>query len=207
MPSFELEQSLKKPVIGVDEVGRGPIAGPVVSCACVFFDYFIPTNILNKINDSKKISKNQRSQVMKIFYELKYKKKLDFNLGYATVDEIDKLNILEATKLSMLRAINKFKFNNYVIIIDGNFKLKINSDFCINVIKGDQSSNTIAAASIIAKVHRDRYMDNIGKNYQSYNWDRNAGYGTKNHIKKILEEGITIHHRKSFDPIKKLIHN
>ena len=69
MPSFELEQSLKKPVIGVDEVGRGPIAGPVVSCACVFFDYFIPTNILNKINDSKKISKNQRSQVMKIFYE------------------------------------------------------------------------------------------------------------------------------------------
>ena len=202
-----MEKILKKPVIGLDEVGRGPLAGPVVSCACIFFDYGIPREKLNMLDDSKKLSKKKRLVALKTIFELKKNNILDFALGHANVHEIDLLNILEATKLSMKRAVRKFNINKGTIIVDGNINLEIENFFTKKIIKGDQKSITIATASIVAKVHRDRYMAKIGKKFKSYEWAKNAGYGTKKHIAEIYEKGITIHHRKSFEPIKRLIHS
>ena len=135
------------------------------------------------------------------------RKKLNFALGHATVDEIDKLNILNATILSMKRALIKLKINKGSIIVDGNTKLNIKNYDCKCVIKGDELSTTIATASIIAKVHRDRYMAIIAKEFPYFNWQKNSGYGTAKHLKQIKLRGITYHHRKSFNPIKKFIHN
>ena len=207
MPDFHLEKSLKQPVIGVDEVGRGPLAGPVVSCACVFFDYSLPKEELKKINDSKKLLPKKRLKALQLILKMKKENKLDFRIGLASVEEIDKLNILHATLLSMKRAVQKLKFIQGTIIVDGNNKFKVGKLLCKNFIKGDQISISIAAASIIAKVHRDRYMAKIGRDYPSFNWHANAGYGTAEHQHQIKIRGITQHHRKSFEPIKTFIQN
>ena len=165
MPDFVLENSFKQPVIGVDEVGRGPLAGPVVSCACVYFNHSLSSEEKEQINDSKKLSHIKRLKSLKLFLKLKREKKLDFRIGLASVQEIDKINILNATILSMQRAINKLKTECGTIIIDGTVKLEIEKYSCINFIKGDQKSLSIATASIIAKVHRDRYMVKIGRKF------------------------------------------
>ena len=125
----------------------------------------------------------------------------------ASVDEIDKYNILEATKISMCRAVKKLKQKPTQLIIDGNIDLQLIEYPSRSIIKGDQKSYSIAAASIIAKIHRDRYMQFLSNKYPSYNWASNAGYGTKKHIEEIYKKGITVHHRKSFEPIKSLIHS
>ena len=207
MPNFETEILLKKPVIGIDEVGRGPLAGPVVSCACIFFDYSIPKDKLIILDDSKKLTRNKRLQAIKLIFELKKDNFINFALGCSSVEEIDTINILEATKLSMKRAIYKLNCVKRNVIIDGNMNFQLDNFSCKSIRKGDQKSITIATASIIAKVHRDRYMTKIGRKFPLYNWHSNAGYGTKKHIKQIYSTGITHHHRKSFEPIKTLIHN
>ena len=207
MPNFDVEISLEKPVIGIDEVGRGPLAGPIVSCACIFFDYSIPKDKLIILDDSKKLTRSNRLKAIKLIFEFKQNNIINFALGCASVEEIDTINILEATKLSMQRAVRKLKYTKGSVIIDGNMDFQLDNFFCKNIIKGDQQSVTIATASIIAKVHRDRYMTKIGRNFPFYNWHQNAGYGTKKHIKQIYLKGITLHHRKSFEPIKTLIHN
>ena len=206
MPNFEIESSLKKPVIGIDEVGRGPIAGPVVSCACVFYDYSI-SKIIENFDDSKKLNFNKRKDAFKKIFKLKKKNKLNYALGVASVEEIDSLNILEATKKSMIRAIKKLNFNEANLIIDGKIDLNLPNFTTLGIIKGDQKSYSICTASIIAKIHRDRYMKQLSLKYPDYEWNKNAGYGTRTHIKEINKLGITIHHRKSFEPIKSLIHN
>ena len=207
MPNFDAEISLEKPVIGIDEVGRGPLAGPVVSCACIFFDYSIPEDKLIILDDSKNLTRIKRQKAIKLILEFKQNNILNFTLGYASVEEIDAINILEATKLSMQRAIHKLKYVKGNVIIDGNMDIQLDNFSCTNILKGDQKSITIATASIIAKVHRDRYMTKIGQKFPLYNWHRNAGYGTKKHIEQIYSQGITLHHRKSFEPIKTLIQN
>jgi len=207
LPNFDEEISLEKPVIGVDEVGRGPLAGPVVSCACIFFDYSLPKDKLIIIDDSKKLTRTERLKAIKLIFEFKQNNIINFALGYASVEEIDAINILEATKLSMQRAVRKLKYTKGNVIIDGNMDFQFDNFFCKSIRKGDQKSITIATASIIAKVHRDRYMTKIGRKFPLYNWHSNAGYGTKKHIKQIYLKGITHHHRKSFEPIKTLIHN
>ena len=207
MPNFDAEISLKKPVIGIDEVGRGPIAGPVVSCACIFFDYSIPRDSLVILNDSKKLTKAKRLKALKLIYEFKQNNIINFALGHASVKEIDEINILEATKLSMQRAIRKLNCVKGNVIVDGNMDFQLDNFYCKSIKKGDEKSITIATASIIAKVHRDRYMAKIGCKFPLYNWQNNAGYGTKKHIEQIYSKGITLHHRKSFEPIKTLIHN
>ena len=125
----------------------------------------------------------------------------------ATVREIDKYNILEATKISMRRAVTKLNQPSTQLIIDGNIDLQLDDYPSRSIIKGDQKSYSIATASIIAKIHRDRYMHFLSNKYPSYGWSTNAGYGTKKHIEEIHLNGITAHHRKSFDPIRSLIHN
>ncbi len=203
MTDFSIEKSIEGLVIGLDEVGRGPLAGPVVSCGCLFHSYEnLPDHI--KITDSKKYTSKQRNKLFSLFQQLKKNRTIEFHLGFATVKEIDKLNILEATKLSMKRVLDKFINYNASIIIDGNFSLKYNNINEKSVIGGDKLSLSIAAASIIAKVHRDRLMSIYDSKFNKYGWKKNSGYGTKQHINAIYENGITVHHRKTFEPIKSL---
>ncbi len=206
MPDFEIEKSLEGTVIGVDEVGRGPLAGPVVSCACTYKNYEIDKKFIDKIDDSKKISYKNRIKIFKIIQNLKHNKEINYSLGFATVEEIDSHNILEATKLSMIRAINKLNFKKGNILFDGKMKLNIKNFISKDIVKGDNKSISIATSSIIAKIHRDRYMKFLSLKFPNYNWEQNAGYGTKRHIDEIYKNGITDYHRKSFEPIKTLIH-
>ena len=193
-------------MIGLDEVGRGPLAGPVISSAVIFFNKKINKNFLQLINDSKKLSVSKRQKAFKLILELKKLKKIKFSLGMASVKEIDKLNILEATKLSMRRAVFNLNEPPTTLIIDGNFDINLNKYPSKSFIKGDEISLSIATASIIAKIHRDRYMRFLSYFFPYYNWSSNAGYGTKKHIEQICKKGITSHHRKTFEPIKSLIH-
>jgi len=207
LPNFDIELSLKQPVIGIDEVGRGPLAGPVVSCACIFLDYSIKQSQLFLFNDSKKLSFKNRREAFHKIYHLKNEMKLRFALGFANVIEIDKFNILEATRISMRRAIKKLHYDNANLIIDGKIDLKLSNYKSKGIVKGDQKSYSIATASIIAKIHRDRYMRYLSQQYPRYAWGENSGYGTKKHIEEIYHSGITDHHRKTFQPIKSLIHS
>ena len=207
MPNFLVEKKILGPVIGLDEVGRGPLAGPVISCGCYFKNYQFINHNKEFIDDSKKLNKKKRFLAFKYLKKLQKQNILDYKLGLATVDEIDKINILNATKLSMIRVVKKFQLTNPTLIIDGNFNLNYKNFKEKSLIKGDQISFSIAAASIIAKIHRDRLMAILSKKFYNFNWDKNAGYGTKKHIQEIITNGPTIYHRKSFEPIKSLIHN
>ena len=206
MADFSIEQSIEGTVIGIDEVGRGPLAGPVVSCGVIYNSYeILDTKI--PITDSKKLTIKQRLELFKLFKQLKKKNILEYYLGLATVEEIDQINILEATKLSMKRVIDRFNNPNTSIIIDGNIKLDYKNKNEKSVIGGDKISLSIATASIIAKIHRDRIMSILGNKYPHFGWKNNAGYGTKKHIDAIKEMGVTNCHRKTFEPIKSLIKN
>jgi ribonuclease HII len=205
-PNFNIEKKIGGTVIGIDEVGRGPLAGPVVSCACIFFDYSIEQSLLSLFDDSKKLTIKKRCEAFHKVYQLKKENKLQFSLGFANVVEIDKLNILEAAIISMRRAIQKLHYEKANLIIDGKIDLQLPQNKSNGIIKGDQKSYSIATASIIAKMHRDRYMRYLSLKHPLYDWDKNAGYGTKKHIEQIHKNGITDHHRKSFEPIKSLIH-
>ena len=207
MPDFSIEQSFNQNVIGIDEVGRGPLAGPVISCAFIFFSASINPKDLSFIDDSKKLTIKKRQVAMKKIIELKKNNKINFKLGMASVEEIDQHNILEATKISMRRAVKKLTPTPTPLIIDGNIDLNLSDFPSKGILKGDQQSFSIAAASIMAKIHRDRYMQFLSFQFPDYDWSSNAGYGTKKHIEQIYKKGITIHHRKSFEPIKSLIHN
>ena len=207
MPDFSIERSFNQNVVGIDEVGRGPLAGPVISCAFIFFDTSINLKDLFFIDDSKKLTLKKRHLAIKKIIDLKNNKKINFKLGMASVKEIDQHNILEATKISMKHAVKKLKLSPTQLIIDGNIDLELNDFPSKGIIKGDQKSFSIAAASIIAKIYRDRYMQFLSFLFPDYDWSNNAGYGTKKHIEQIYKKGITIHHRKSFQPIKSLIHS
>ena len=207
MPDFSIEKELQSPVIGLDEVGRGPLAGPVISCGCYFKNYTIQEDFYKLIEDSKKLSEKKRKVSFEFLQNLKKEGIIDYHLGIANVEEIDALNILEATKLSMKRVVDKFDLKNAHLIIDGNFSLNYKSYKENSIIKGDDKSLSIAAASIIAKVHRDRLMKKLSIRHQHFGWEKNAGYGTKLHIENIYRLGPTRHHRKTFEPIKSLIHS
>ena len=206
MTDFSIEQSFEGLVLGLDEVGRGPLAGPVVSCGCIFYDYDKLSPPI-PITDSKKLSSKKRKELVSYFTKLQNKKLMKFYLGLATVKEIDELNILEATKLSMKRVIDKFEDKNISLIIDGNFSLAHKNLNEKSIIGGDKKSISIAAASIIAKVYRDRLMSFLDVKFPMYGWKKNAGYGTKQHIDSINTTGITLFHRKTFEPIKSLLQN
>ena len=207
MPDFSIEKELQSPVIGMDEVGRGPLAGPVISCGCYFKNYTIQEDFYKLIGDSKKLSEKKRKVSFEFLQNLRKEGIIDYHLGIANVEEIDTLNILEATKLSMKRVVDKFDLKNAHLIIDGNFSLNYKSYKENSIIKGDDKSLSIAAASIIAKVHRDRLMKKLSIRHKHFGWEKNAGYGTKLHIENIYRLGPTRHHRKTFEPIKSLIHS
>ncbi len=202
-PDFLIENSYENLiVVGIDEAGRGPLAGPVVA-ACVVLnrdDYPLA------INDSKKLSQTLRR---KIFAKLKENSR--FGVGVVDEKKIDEINILQATKLAMLLAYQdlcrKYQIFPQVVLVDGNFKPFAPQDKIseiIPIVKGDQKSLSIAAASIIAKETRDEIMLGLHQKFPQYSWDKNAGYPTKLHVERILEFGICEFHRRSFEPIKSL---
>ena len=180
---------------GVDEVGRGCLAGPVVSAAVV-----LKKSInLNLLKDSKKISFNKREEVSEHIKKNSY-----YALGIASVEEILNLNILQASLLSMKRAILKLEIKPGLTLIDGNFAPKGLKNYK-TIINGDEKIKVISAASIIAKVYRDRFMIRLSKKFSNYAWDRNFGYGTKAHFEGLKKFGVTSHHRKGFKPIHKIL--
>ena len=180
---------------GVDEVGRGCLAGPVFAAA-VILDKNIDTK---NIKDSKKLSFNKRILLSKYI-----KKNSIYALGIATVEEIDKINILNASLLSMKRALSKLKIKPNIAYIDGPFAPSLNIK-CKTFIKGDEKINSIAAASIIAKVSRDLFMIKLSNKYPKYCWNKNFGYGTKDHLYGLKKYGITKHHRKKFKPVHNIL--
>ena len=190
-PSYKFDQVYKTPIVGVDEVGRGPLAGPVISAAIVLNKEKIPEGI----NDSKKLSKKKREVINE---ELISQHK--FAIGIASVEEIDKINILQASLLAMKRAVLNLNIKPQTILVDGN-KLPDLEYNMYPIIKGDSKSISIAAASIIAKVYRDKLMQDLSLQYPGYYWEKNSGYGTKQHLLALDNLGVTPIHRKSFAPI------
>ena len=184
-----------KIIAGVDEVGRGSLVGPVYAAA-VILNKSIKKNLLK---DSKKLNKLKREILSKYI-----KKNSIWAIGKASVKEIEKINILHASLLAMKRAVLKLKKKPSLVLIDGNKLPEIKNYTLNSVIKGDQKIPSISAASILAKVTRDKLISNLGKKYKNYLWDKNFGYGTKHHLKAIKKFGITIHHRKTFSPINKV---
>ena len=183
-------------IAGVDEVGRGCLAGPVFAAAVI-----LNKNInIKNIKDSKKISFKKR-----ILLSEYIKKNSIYAVGIASVTEIDKINILNASLLSMKRALNKLKFKPSVAYIDGLFAPKNLKIKCRTLIKGDEKIPSIAAASIIAKVTRDLFMTELGKKFPKYKWNKNFGYGTSAHLKSLKKYGITKHHRKKFKPVHNIL--
>lgn len=192
---FEKEALAKgyKSVCGVDEAGRGPLAGPVCTAAVI-----LPEGvIIDGVNDSKKLSEKKRESLFDVIRE----QALSYSIAYATVDEIEEINILNATMLAMRRAIDGLEIKADYAMIDGNKIPPIDIDAeCI--VKGDAKSMSIACASILAKVSRDRLLYKYAEEYPMYGFDKHKGYGTKVHREAILKYGPCPYHRKSF--LKKL---
>lgn len=186
-----------KYIAGVDEVGRGPLAGPVVAAAVILpEDFFLPG-----IDDSKKISEKKRNE----YDEIIKREAIAVSVGIIDAAEIDSINIYEATKKAMLSAIASLKPNPEVLLIDA---MKLETPFVVeSIVKGDAKSVSIAAASIVAKVIRDRLMVELSTLFPEYGFQNNMGYGTKEHISAIQKHGITPYHRKSFAPVKDWVLN
>ena len=194
-PSYKFDQDYEAPIIGVDEVGTGPLAGPVISAAIILNKEKIPEGI----NDSKKLSKKKREVINEELIS-----QHSFAIGIASVEEIDKINILQASLLAMKRAVLNLNIKPQTILVDGN-KLPDLEYNMYPIIKGDSKSISIAAASIIAKVYRDKLMQDLSLQYPGYYWEKNSGYGTKQHLLALNNLGVTPIHRKSFAPIYNML--
>ena len=193
---LEYENNLYKEgvtlVAGVDEVGRGPLIGPVVACACI-----LPVNFYHKdIKDSKKLSEKKREEMYKIIKE----NALAIGLGIVSEKVIDEVNIYEATKIAMKEAIKNLNITPEHVLIDA-MKLELNIS-STSIIKGDAKSESIAAASIIAKVTRDHMLDEMDKEYPMYDLKNNKGYGTKKHLEALQTYGPCKYHRVSYSPVR-----
>jgi len=183
-------------IAGVDEVGRGPLAGPVVTAAVILPDVFD----LPGLTDSKKLTKKRREYLSVAIKE----QALAWALGEATVQEIDQLNILHATMLAMQRAVSALTIQPELILVDGNRTPEFNVQ-ARAVVGGDGIEPAISAASIIAKVTRDKLMADYAEQYPAYGFERNSGYPTKQHRAALIEHGATSIHRRSFAPVQAVL--
>lgn len=182
-------------IAGTDEAGRGPLAGPVVAAAVI-----LPKGlIITGVNDSKQLTEKKREELFDIINE----KALAIGISFIDNNKIDEINILEASRLAMMEAIKQLKIKPQYVLSDA---MKMNIDVPVKpIIKGDALSESIAAASIIAKVMRDRFMDEMDLKYPNYGFKKHKGYPTKDHIEAIKKYGITPIHRKTFKPIKTML--
>jgi len=218
--TFELEKILAEKgfevIIGTDEVGRGPLCGPVVACAVALKSRLLPFSFQESkqwdlVRDSKKLSEKQREEMFGFIHE-------HFHVGIGLCDHetIDRINILEASFLAMKKAIQELrrKMNQesgvasddskYMVLVDGNKKIPNLSMGQMAVIGGDKIVKSISAASIVAKVTRDRMMEQFHEKYPQYGFDKHKGYGTKAHMDALSEHGSCEIHRKSFGPVSRL---
>lgn len=195
-PDFEIERALGGTVAGVDEVGRGPWAGPVTACAVVLD----AANIPDGLNDSKKLTEARRDALAVQILDV-----ADVSLGWASVEEIDAMNIRQATFLAMTRALDGLQAAPTHALIDGNAIPPGLACPASCVVKGDGRSVSIAAASIVAKVRRDALMKELAVVHPGYGWETNMGYGTAKHTAGLQHLGVTPHHRRSFAPIAKIL--
>ena len=201
VPDFSIEKSCSKKIIaGVDEAGRGPLCGPVVAGAVVFLKYDFDDMPL--ISDSKQMNEKQRDIAFDLITN---NKDIFWATGSCSPAEIDELNILWASMTAMERAVGALKIQPEHCLIDGNRVPK--NLIGTAVVKGDAKSLSVAAASILAKVTRDRLMHELSKQFPRYGWEKNAGYPTPEHLRAIEKYGINEHYRKTFGPVKKVIEN
>ncbi len=198
-PDFTFEQELNAlgllRVAGVDEVGRGPLAGPVTAAA-VILD---PTNIPEGLNDSKALTKKRREALEPLIFA-----SAKVSIAHASVEEIDDINILRASHLAMERAVAGLGDVDHALI-DGNMIPRDLNVPATTIVKGDARSLSISAASIVAKICRDRIMCDLAQQFPGYGWDTNAGYGSKSHISALRNLGVTPHHRRSFKPVHNML--
>lgn len=199
MPDLTLELAAGGLVAGVDEAGRGPWAGPVVAAAAIIDADRIPAAVAAQIDDSKALKPARREALLPEI--LRYAR---VSVASASVAEIDALNILAATLLAMRRAVDELGVCPDLALVDGNRPPDLPCPVR-TVVKGDAQCLSIAAASIAAKVHRDRIMADLARAHPGYGWEHNAGYGTKQHREALESLGITPHHRRSFAPIARLV--
>ncbi|MDD2325422.1 MAG: ribonuclease HII [Alphaproteobacteria bacterium] len=203
MPDFSFElmhgRGDGKIICGVDEVGRGPLAGPVVAAAAIIPHEGLDPALMAQINDSKKLTAKKREALFPVLTS-----HCLFAIAEASVEEIDTINILQASLLAMTRAVRSLSCTPSHALIDGN---KIPKDLpcpATSIVQGDSKSLSIAVASIIAKVTRDRMMVALHETYPAYGWNKNAGYGTSVHMSALRDHGPTIWHRRSFAPVAAL---
>ncbi|MEL6169824.1 MAG: ribonuclease HII [Pseudomonadota bacterium] len=199
-PDFSCETTARHAgrtcIAGVDEVGRGPLAGPVIAAAVVLD----PQSIPDGLNDSKILKLRHRTDLAKQIACV-----ASVGIGAASVSEIDELNILRASHLAMVRALNALECPPDFALIDGNSLPERLPCAGQAVVKGDARCLSIAAASIVAKVHRDRIMVDLAQHYPGYGWDQNVGYPTKSHRAALVRLGVTPHHRRSFKPVHNIL--
>ncbi len=203
MPDFSLEDAARREgaavICGIDEAGRGPWAGPVVAGTVILNAATLPPDLIGGLDDSKKLKPARREE---LFEGLKAAALI--GVGRADVAEIDDINILQATMLAMSRAVEALDVQPDFALVDGNrepdLKCRVQC-----VVRGDGKSLSIAAASIVAKVTRDRIMAALAATFPGYGWERNAGYGTKEHQGALAALGVTPEHRKSYAPIRKIL--
>ena len=197
MPDFSIEDQYPGPVAGIDEAGRGPWAGPVVAAAVVLDR----DNLPDGLNDSKQLSQKKRELLFDLI-----RQSAQFGVGIGSVAEIDRINIARANDLAMERAVAALPCQPEFLLIDGRWVPRGLTLPARAVIKGDSLSLSIAAASIIAKVTRDRIMADLAQAHPGYGWETNQGYGTRAHAEALKSLGVTPHHRVSFKPIHNMLY-
>ncbi len=208
MPDYALETRLGArhgdPVAGIDEAGRGPWAGPVVAAAVVLDRQALTPELLARLDDSKALKPAAREEILEALEAEARSGRAWIGRGRAEVEEIDRWNILEATMTAMARALSALVPAPAAALIDGNRLPKLACP-AEAVVKGDGRSLSIAAASIVAKVTRDREMAALARRFPGYGWERNQGYGTAEHQAALTRLGVTPAHRRSFKPIQKVL--
>ncbi|HQS18519.1 ribonuclease HII [Reyranella sp.] len=202
MPSFRFELRCEGRVAGIDEAGRGPLAGPVYAAAAVIDRTRAARKLLRMIDDSKKLTLEQREEAYEAMIASGV---VQFAVAEASVEEIDRVNILQATYLAMRRAVQALVEQPEVVLVDGNRAPPQLGCRAETIVGGDAHSYSIAAASIFAKVTRDRYMHALALTYPGYGWETNRGYGSQQHLEALSLLGPTPHHRRSFAPVTRLV--
>ena len=206
MPSWEEEDKFTGLIAGIDEAGRGPWAGPVVAGAVIFLDRdAINPYLISSLNDSKKLSAKKREELYVLIKQESNLGHLCYGVGLSSAQEIDDINILQATFNAMRRATENLSVKPDIALVDGNQTPKPFICDVKTIIKGDSISLSISAASIMAKVYRDNIMKELAKKYPYYGFEKNAGYGTKIHIDGLNKYGICQEHRKSYKPIAEIL--